>query len=85
MTPVITKILTWRASRTKIPGCFSYKKGMSIEKCTPVRHVLTTISNNVIINIITLKLYPFLKKKVETNAIVVSRGDLFVNIKAIFF
>ena len=58
---------------------------MSIEKYAPVMQVLTTISNNVIINIIALKLYPFLKKKVETNAIIVCRGDLFENIKATFF
>lgn len=49
-----------------------------------VIQVLATISNNVILNYIALKRYPFLKKKVENKNSTENRKELFGNIKATF-
>jgi len=46
--------------------------------------VVCTISNNIILNFIALKKYPFLKGKVQNKVPVMDRKDLFGNIKATF-
>ena len=46
--------------------------------------VICTVANNVILNIIALKKYPFLSRKVKKDAAVIDRKDLFANIRATF-
>ncbi len=49
-----------------------------------VIQVVCTISNNVILNFIALKKYPYLKRNINSEKTVIDRRDLFGNIKATF-
>lgn len=49
-----------------------------------VIQVLCTIANNLILNIIALKRYPFLKTRMSNSLILIDRKDLVENIKATF-
>lgn len=46
--------------------------------------VICTISNNIILNFIALRKYPFLKRKAKNEKEIIERKDLFDNIKATF-
>lgn len=47
--------------------------------------VSCTIANNLILNQITLKKYPYLKKKIKSKTNIVDKKELLKNIKATFF
>lgn len=49
-----------------------------------VIQVICTISNNIILNYIALKKYPYLRKTIKSEKAVIKRRELFGNIKATF-